>query len=385
MKMNSENYGKILYLRIEKINGQRFLTLLSKFHKDGPVIDKKFNILKEQGYILFPLIENEKLKQSVLELIISKINYEIVYRDPEINTNYFSHSILEELKKRIPEEYLDLVPKSYDIIGKIGIIEFEPSSNLLSEKILEIKKEIAKALIMVNRNIETVFEKISEVKGEYRLRELKLLEGKENSETFHKENGCKFKVDVMKTFFTPRLSFERNRLASLNFEKNEIIADLFAGVGPFSIEIAKKQDVRIYSFDSNINAYNYMKENIALNNLTRKVIPHHLDVRELTFPKNEIGNKLKNTINRIIMNLPERSLDYIDVACFLIKKTGGIIHNYQFCEKPNPIEKAINNLNDSLEKVNWTIEKLFFSKIVKSFSPKLDLIVLDVKIKENKM
>ncbi len=381
--MNSENYGKILYLRIEKINGQPFLTILSKFYKNKPVIDKRYNILKEKGYISFPLIENEKLKQDLLDLIKNRINYEFIYRNPEINENYIPNSIREILLKKIPEKYVDLLPNSYDIIGKIAIIEFDQFSNILDQGTIEIKKQIAKALIIVNRNIETVYEKVGQVSGEYRLRELKLLEGKQNSETTHKENGSKFKVDVTKTFFTPRLSFERNRLASLNFEKNEVLVDLFAGVGPFSIEIAKKKNLRIYSFDSNIYAYNYMKENIALNHVADKVIPNYLDVRELLDPKNEIGNILQNSINRVIMNLPERSLDYIDVVCFLIKKEGGIIHNYQFSEKPSPVEKAINNLRISLKKANWEIDKLLFSKIVKSFSPKLDLIVLDVKIKDN--
>ena len=44
------------------------------------------------------------------------------------------------------------------------------------------------------------------------------------------------------------------------------------------------------------------------------------------------------------MNLPEKSIKYLDVACVLMKSSGGILHFYQFCEKPDPLEKAQNRL-----------------------------------------
>jgi tRNA G37 N-methylase Trm5 len=64
-----------------------------------------------------------------------------------------------------------------------------------------------------------------------------------------------------------------------------------------------------------------------------------------------------------------------------MKKSGGILHIYQFCERPNPIEKAKDKVNNSLKKLNWYIEEVINSKIVKSYSPKSDLVVIDLKIK----
>ncbi|GAH99271.1 unnamed protein product, partial [marine sediment metagenome] len=86
-------------------------------------------------------------------------------------------------------------------------------------------------------------------------------------------------------------------------------------------------------------------------------------------------------IDRIVMNLPEQSINFLDIACFLMKKTGGILHFYQFCEKPNPIKKGIENLTTKLEDSRWQIEEILNSKVVKPFSPKSDLIVIDLKIK----
>ena len=80
------------------------------------------------------------------------------------------------------------------------------------------------------------------------------------------------------------------------------------------------------------------------------------------------------------MNLPEKSIDFIKIACFLMKTSGGIIHSYQFCEKPDAIERAIENLQKSITNQKWVIEKILNSKIVKPFSPKADLVVVDLKI-----
>ena len=66
---------------------------------------------------------------------------------------------------------------------------------------------------------------------------------------------------------------------------------------------------------------------------------------------------LKGKVDRIIMNLPEKSLDYTDVVCFLMKETGGILHNYQFCEKPKQIEKAIINLKSKLNELKQNLLK----------------------------
>jgi len=102
---------------------------------------------------------------------------------------------------------------------------------------------------------------------------------------------------------------------------------------------------------------------------------------DLINSSNELGINLKNRVDRTIMNLPEQSINYVDIACFLTKKTGGILHLYQFCEKPNPIEKGIENLKTNLNRLGWGIEEIINSKIVKPFSPKSDLIVVDVRIK----
>ncbi|GAG59453.1 unnamed protein product, partial [marine sediment metagenome] len=197
--------------------------------------------------------------------ISNLLNFELVSAEgiPEVTYQY--RSIKEALVGELPENILESIPKSYDIIGKIAIVEFDQMNILNDKKILSYKKKIAKALVNVNKSVETVYEKKSEVKGKFRLKELKIIYGDDNPETIHKENGCLFKLDVKSTYFTPRLVFERKRVSSSNFKKQEIIVDMFTGVGPFSIQIAKNNDAKIYAFDVNPSAYKYLIENIENN------------------------------------------------------------------------------------------------------------------------
>jgi len=369
------------YLKIEKINGQEFIKIINRDFKNQSIIDKRYKILNEKENILFPLIDDDELINSLIKLIEDRFSFKIISKKGIYDNNYKYKNLKEALENKFPRKFLDLIPNSYDTIGKIVILEFDEIENPEDPELKMIKREIAKGITKINENISSVFEKKSEIRGTYRIRELNFLYGENKTETIYKENNCIFKLDVKQTFFTPRLVYERNRIASSKIQKNEFIIDLFAGVGPFSIQIAKNHPVKIHAFDINRIAYKYLKENIKLNKLKGTIIPHNIDIKYLLEPSFSLGSMLKNKANRIIMNLPEKSLYFIDVACFLMKISGGILHIYQFCEKPNSIEKAKDKLRLSLEKLNWHIEEIITSKIVKSYSPKSELVVLDSKIK----
>ena len=381
MQMGKNNKEQRQFVKIKQEFAEEFLKLLKAKLQNEPFLDKRTKIIHEGAYVLFPLIDDVDKIKALIGGISNQLNFDIVSAEGIAEVNYKYRSIEEVLIGKLPENILELVPKSYDIIGKIAIVEFDQLNTIGGKNILSYKKKIAEALVSVNKSVETVYEKKSEVKGRYRLKELKVIYGDDNPETIHKENDCKFKLDVRNTYFTPRLVFERKRVSSSSFKKQETIVDMFTGVGPFSIQIAKNNDAKIYAFDVNPSAYKYLVDNIELNKLKGRVIAHNMDVKELLNFDSKLGNNLKHKIDRIIMNLPEQSINYIDIACFLMKKTGGILHFYQFCEKPNPIKKGIENLTTKLEDSRWQIEEILNSKVVKPFSPKSDLIVMDLKIK----
>lgn len=381
MHMGKKNKKQTQFLKIKQESAEKFLKFLKTRLPNETFLNRGIKVIHDGAYVLFPLVNDiGKIKELIGE-ISNKLNFDIVSTIGIAEENYKYRSIEEALEDKLPQNILELVPKSYDIVGKIAIVEFDQINTVDDKNLLHYKKKVAKALVSVNKSVETVYEKKSEVKGKHRLKELKVIYGDDNPETIHKENDCLFKLDVKKTYFTPRLVFERKRISSNIFKKQETIVDMFAGVGPFSIQIAKNNEVNIYAFDVNPSAYKYLIENIEINQMKGEVIAYNMDVNELLNPEHKLGNSLKHTIDRIIMNLPEQSINFLDVACFLMKKPTGILHFYQFCEKPNPIKKGIENLNTNLKDCGWHIEEILNSKVVKPFSPKSDLIVIDLKLR----
>lgn len=383
-EMGNNSQAEILYIKFKKADGQAFINFLKNRLKNTRFINHKFKILYENDNLLFPIINEQSLINRVTSLVDRKINFDLISREGVYNENYKYKTLQEALEDKLPERYSNLIPKSYDIIGHIALIEFDKFQSINKEKSNNYKEKIAEAISIINKNIKTVYEKKSQIKGKYRLRELSLLFGEDKPETIYKENDCVFKLNVKNTYFSPRLVFERHRIASSEIKDNELIIDLFAGVGTFSIQIAKKKNIKIYAFDTNSNAYEYLKENIKLNKLKGEIFPENIDVKKLLEAKNQLGQLLYNKASRIIMNLPEESINYIDIACFLMKESGGNLHFYQFSEKPNPLEKSIKKLERELTHLNWDIESIINSKIVKHYSPKSELVVVDLKIKASK-
>jgi len=363
------------YLKIKKIDGQN---VIKQIKKDVEVIDKNKKVLHEDDFILFPILNENYI---INHFKNQKIEFEIIEGKGIIRDDYKFKTLKEALKNNLPETHIQYIPNSYDIIGEIAILEFDKFKDLDSKIDNSFKLKIADALISVNKKVKTVYEKASEIKGEHRVRDLKILKGTNKSETLYKENSCTFKLDIKKTFFTPRLVFERKRLASGPISEGEVIFDLFSGVGPIAIQIAKKHKVIIHAFDINPIAYHYLKENINLNKLSGNVIPYNLDINSLILPTSENSKKFQNSADRIIMNLPKKAINYINVGCYLMKKTGGILHYYQFSEKPDPIEKAFKNVKTALRKFHYSIDKILNSKIVKHYSPNSELVVMDLKLR----
>lgn len=148
------------------------------------------------------------------------------------------------LSGSLPPESLADVCNSYDIIGDIAIIR----STALPRKFCE---NVAEAIIKTHRNVKTVLAQTSPVDGDFRLRGFAYIAGEKQTKTVHVESGCRFLVDVERCYFSPRLSYERKRIADQVMD-DETVVNMFAGIGCFSILIATRLSTgRVYSIDIN--------------------------------------------------------------------------------------------------------------------------------------
>ncbi|RLI23210.1 class I SAM-dependent methyltransferase family protein, partial [Candidatus Bathyarchaeota archaeon] len=203
------------------------------------------------------------------------------------------------LADKLSPEELRKIYNSYDVIGDVAVIR-------LRDDVADKAEIIAEAIMETQSRVKTVLRQVSPVSDVYRIRRLEWVRGEKKTETKYKEFGCVFKVDLAKAYFSPRLSNERIRIAR-KIKEGEVIVNMFAGVGTYSIIIAKhSKPKKVYSIDINPEAVRYMEQNIAINKVQGIVVPILGDAREV------IEKNLKRQADRILMPLPEKALEYLD-------------------------------------------------------------------------
>ncbi|MDD4126078.1 MAG: methyltransferase [Methanomicrobium sp.] len=196
-------------------------------------------------------------------------------------------------------------PARHELIGGIAIMQDD-------------NKEEAEYLLKSRPVIHTVLHSKGPVSGEYRTKDFEVLAGENTTKTNYVEYNNRFLIDLSVAYFSARLANERQRIFSL-MNENERVLDMFAGVGPFPVVLSPKASV-IYAGDINPGAVDLMRENIALNR-RKNIIPMLADALTL-------GRIFEaHSFDRIIMNLPMTSSEFLDVAFSLCRK-GGTIHYY---------------------------------------------------------
>ncbi len=268
----------------------------------------------------------------------------------------------------MPPHLLASLPHAVDFVGDIAIVEVP--SELEDHKLM-----IGKAVLATQKRMSTVLAKLSAVGGVYRLRRFEVIAGVDKTETVHKEHGCVFHVDLAKAYFSPRLSYEHSRVAA-QVKEGETVIDMFAGVGPFSILIAKERvKVRIYAIDVNPDAIHYLRKNIKANNVEAKVTAILGDARQI------IKEKLKGAASRVIMNLPEKAIEYVDVACEGLQEEKGVIHYYEFTNASNPLEATKNRFSEAVKQTSRSLEKILLTRTVRATAPYTWQVVVDAEIR----
>ena len=271
------------------------------------------------------------------------------------------HNFAELLKDELSLEEIENLRTSFDTIGDIVILEIPRD--------LQDKKQIIGDAAFKFTKRRSIFMKKSAVKGTIRIRDLEFLSGVDDSVTIHKEHGARLKLDVREVYFSPRLATERKRVME-SVNEGEKILDMFCGIGPFPIVIAREKDVEITAVDINESAIKYLDENIRLNKLKGQIKTYCGDARK-------VSDEFKTKYDRIIMNLPGLAYTFLDVAVNLIEDNG-IINYYEFS---NSYEQGIKRITDAANEVGKKVEIINCRK-VQSTSPGEWHVAIDAKISE---
>jgi tRNA (guanine37-N1)-methyltransferase len=198
-----------------------------------------------------------------------------------------------------------------DVVGDIAIVRLEGFTRAE-------KRKIGDSLLQEMRNVRVVLEQEGGVEGEYRLRKLRHVAGERRTLTVHRENGCAFRVDVAQTYFSPRLSTERLRVAE-EVGPEERVLNMFAGVGPFSILIAKRAHTKVTSCEINGRAAELHVENNRLNKVADLVTVVNADASELP-------GLVRSKFDRVLLPHPSAADRFLPTALKMAKKGGRLVY-----------------------------------------------------------
>ncbi|HLC86192.1 MAG TPA: class I SAM-dependent methyltransferase family protein [Candidatus Nanoarchaeia archaeon] len=302
---------KCIKVRLEEAESVRIMLLKNS------ILDNKFKIENDKDFVYFPV----KKKFAGYKLF-----------EKNLEEKKIKFGIKEILKKELTKKELSNLKRSMDIIGGIAVIEIDKS-------LLHKKKIIAESILKFNKNVKTVFRKLSPHEGKFRVRGYEFLAGINKTETIHRESGLLFKLDISKVYFSPRLNNDRLNISKM-VKSGEDVLVMFSGIGAYCFVISKYSKARyIYGVEINPVAHKYAEESLKLNKLS--------NIKFLFGDVKNICPRLKIKFDRILMPLPKNANEYLDIAARLLKK-GGIIHFYSFAEKEkfdSAIEEIKNKLN----------------------------------------
>ncbi|WP_440059039.1 class I SAM-dependent methyltransferase [Thermogladius sp. 4427co] len=311
-------------------------TVIRNLRKLG-LIDSSLQITRDERFVFIPIKTTTNIG---LETIIPEAGYEIVECNPP--------SIQRARPESIPP---------YDLIGDIAIVRSRVTEFMDANSIIE-------ALRSIHPRLRSIYI-ITRTEGEFRTPMLEHLWGEKVDCVLTKEYGLLFKVCLGKVYYNPRLAEEHHRLAE-SVGEGEIVLDMFSGVGGFAIHIASLKNAIVYANDKNPAAFNHIVYNIILNKKKLKgiIIPLNRDAYEL----NNVFTEC--LFDRIIANLPTRSLEFLDVYRSLLCEQGRL-HIYVLSYD---IESTLDTLRENMRDFNITGYKLVLEHSPRAGIFRIDLV-----------
>jgi tRNA (guanine37-N1)-methyltransferase len=284
----------------------------------------------------------------------------------------------------VPVDDPDEVPSEYTVVEfaaprretqtlPADLLGFEPSLERLGRIVIidedddERARRIADAVMDSDLPCDTVVNRASKVQGPHRVREWDVLAGN-GTETVHREYGVEFALDIAEVYFSPRLATERHRVVE-QVTASERVFDMFAGVGPFVVPMAKR-GAEVVGCDLNPAAVEYLRENARRNGVADRVTALEGDVREA-------AADYEGWADRVVMNLPHSADDFLDTAVALAGEEC-VVHLYDIQGESDPFGPGTEALRAAAgDEYEVHVET---ERVVRSYAPHELNVCLDARL-----
>jgi tRNA (guanine37-N1)-methyltransferase len=244
----------------------------------------------------------------------------------------------EILARMLPPDVV--VPSSFESLGHVAFLNLRKNQ-------LDYQYTIGKVILDTHHAFRTIVNKSEKLNNVFRTPILELIAGEKTLETEVKEEKTLFLLDVEKVYFCSRLHSERSRVIA-QLRPKQVIADVFCGIGPFSIRAANEAGCISYANDLNPECFRYLKTNITKNKVGGRVFPFCMDGRD--FLRHIFGLVASGQLEKVdhfYMNLPAIGVDFLDVFNVGEFRKWGfpfLVHGYCF-------EELSEDEDETVEKV----------------------------------
>ena len=333
--MSVASYG----IKVQRSRGEEFRKVLVEM----AAFDRSRKIISDESNVYLPVLEIDELAASRLRQIG---NFERIEMDFPVEEHSLS-----------PKDLLGFQP-GFEVVGDIAIVE-----DIDAER-------VASALMSASKNIRAVIAPLSDVEGEFRTRRFRHVAGEARTVTTHKEHGLRYRVDLEGAYFTPRLGTERLRVASL-VRPGDVVLDMFAGVGPFALLMAKK-GARVIAMDKNSVAVQYLKENARLNKVE--------SIEILEGDAGGLALGCESQADHVIMNLPHSASQFL-IPAMRAAKPGGIVHYYAIAPEKD-LYRDLALIENAADQMSASVE-VIYEGVVRSYAPHRYNVVIDFRVRKS--
>jgi tRNA wybutosine-synthesizing protein 2 len=331
------------------------------------LLDKSKTIVQTGDAIEFPLtrgIEEDEIAVFFAEGDVSGIQCRRIEEDRgRLRFLDPIENIIKALKGRdFPQEKMGLIPRKWELIGDVLVLRFPPGLDDVKHDLANIYGEELGA--------KSVLEEYDKVQGELRLPQMRLLQG-DNTETVHKENGILYELDAANILFSSGNVDERIRMGGLGPLPEEIVVDMFCGIGYFTLPIAVNSKPKmVYGCEKNRASFEYLKKNIERNGVKDRVTPLLGDNREVA----PLG-----IADRVVMGYVGNTHEFLSKALEALRPEGGVIHYHETCPNELLPDRPVERLIKACEEKGRTLHS-YTSRKIKSYAPGITHVVVDANI-----
>ncbi|MBI4344348.1 MAG: class I SAM-dependent methyltransferase family protein [Euryarchaeota archaeon] len=314
--------------------------------------DRGRKIVSDGGFVEIPVLEGK--------LPLDGYSYHLVEQRDSQPRGGRGSPAFGEVRALLREEFgpgAEAFRGGWEMVGDILIVQ-------LPEGLRGERARVGRRLMELLPRAKAVLHR--EGIGEVFRRPLVEVIAGEVGETVHLENSCLYRLDPTRVMFSAGNMGERRRMAHIS-SPGEVVLDMFAGIGQFTIPLARhSMPRRVVAVEKNPVAHGYLRENIRLNGLGN-VEAILGDCREAA---------PRGVADRVIMGYLFDTQGFLPTAVGALGRKG-IIHFHTLSTKKG-LAALQRKVLVSLERLG-TKPRLLGSRFVKSYSPSHWHAVLDIE------